>query len=201
MLMHVFAKSRQSCLTLCNPMGYSPPGFSANGDSPGKNTGMGCHALFQGIFQTQGLNPRLLCFLHWQVGSLPLVPPGKPGKWHSFILLYDLVIFYCIYVPHLLYPFLWWTFEEWTFHCFLILAIVRVSFWIMVFFGYMPKGETEGSYGSSIFSLRKLNTDFHSDCTNLHPHQQCIRVPCSPHPFRHLLICRLFDHGLLPGVR
>ena len=98
MLMHVFAKSRQSCLTLCNPMGYSPPGFSANGDSPGKNTGMGCHALFQGIFQTQGLNPRLLCFLHWQVGSLPLVPPGKPGKWHSFILLYDLVIFYCIFI-------------------------------------------------------------------------------------------------------
>ena len=38
-------------------------------DSPGKNTGMGCHALLQGIFLTQGLKP---CLLHWQAGSLPL---------------------------------------------------------------------------------------------------------------------------------
>ena len=47
-------------------------------DSPGKNTGVGCHFLLQGIFLTQGSNPRLLCLLHWQMGSLPLVPPGKP---------------------------------------------------------------------------------------------------------------------------
>ena len=39
---------------------------------------MGYHALLQGIFLTQGSNPRLLYLLHWQVGSLPLVPPGKP---------------------------------------------------------------------------------------------------------------------------
>ena len=44
----------------------------------GKNTQEGCHALLQGIFLTQGLNPCLLCVLHWQVGSLPLVPPGEP---------------------------------------------------------------------------------------------------------------------------
>ena len=47
-------------------------------DSPGKNTGVGCHALLQGVFPDQGLNPSLLCLLHWRVGSLPLVPPGKP---------------------------------------------------------------------------------------------------------------------------
>ena len=41
---------------------------------------MGCHFLLQGIFPTQGLNPRLLCLLHWQAGSLPLAPPGKPMK-------------------------------------------------------------------------------------------------------------------------
>ena len=41
---------------------------------PGKNTGVGCHFLFQGIFQTQGSN---LYFLHGQVDSLLLVPPGK----------------------------------------------------------------------------------------------------------------------------
>ena len=48
-------------------------------DSAGKNTGVGCHALLQGIFPTQGLNSHLLGLLHWQVGSLPLVPPGKPS--------------------------------------------------------------------------------------------------------------------------
>ena len=48
----------QSCVTLCNPMDYSPPGSSVHGDSLGKNTGVGCHAL-QGIFSTQGSNPDL----------------------------------------------------------------------------------------------------------------------------------------------
>ena len=41
---------------------------------------MGCRALLQGIFLTQGSNPSLLCLLHWQVDSLPLAPPGKPLK-------------------------------------------------------------------------------------------------------------------------
>ena len=45
--------------------------------SPGKNTGVGCHSLLQGIFPTQGLNPHLLCLLHCQADSLSLVPPGK----------------------------------------------------------------------------------------------------------------------------
>ena len=40
---------------------------------PGKNSGVGCHFLLQGIFPTQGLNPHLL---HWKADSLPLVPPG-----------------------------------------------------------------------------------------------------------------------------
>ena len=47
-------------------------------DSPGKNTAVGCHAILQGIFPTHGWNPCLLCFLHWQEGSLPLAAPGKP---------------------------------------------------------------------------------------------------------------------------
>ena len=47
-------------------------------DSPGKITGVGCHALLQGIFPTQGWNLRLLHLLPWQMASLPLVPPGKP---------------------------------------------------------------------------------------------------------------------------
>ena len=40
--------------------------------------GVGCHALFQGIFLIQGLNLRLLSLLHWQVVFLALAPLGKP---------------------------------------------------------------------------------------------------------------------------
>ena len=47
----------QLFLTLCNPMDCSPPGSSVHGDSPGKNTEVGFHALLQGIFPTQGSNP------------------------------------------------------------------------------------------------------------------------------------------------
>ena len=49
----------QLCLTLCDPMDYSLLGSSVQGDSPGKNAGVGCPALLQGIFPTQGLNPGL----------------------------------------------------------------------------------------------------------------------------------------------
>ena len=48
-----------SCPTLCDLMDRSPPGSSVHGDSPGKNIGVGCHSLLQGIFPTQGLNPGL----------------------------------------------------------------------------------------------------------------------------------------------
>ena len=53
-------KVAQSCLTLCDPMDCSLPGSSVDGDSPGKNTGVGCHALLQWIFPTQGSNLGLL---------------------------------------------------------------------------------------------------------------------------------------------
>ena len=46
--------------------------------SPGKNTGVGCHALPPGDLPNPGIEPESLCLLQWQVGSLPLAPPGKP---------------------------------------------------------------------------------------------------------------------------
>ena len=64
----------QSCPTLCDPIDCSPPGSSVHGDSPGRNTGVSCHSLFQRIFPTQGSNP---CLLHWQVDSLPLSHQGS----------------------------------------------------------------------------------------------------------------------------
>ena len=47
----------QSCPTLCDPVDCSSPGSSVHGDSPGKNTGVGCHAFLQGIVPSQGSNP------------------------------------------------------------------------------------------------------------------------------------------------
>ena len=58
--------------TLCDLVDCSPPGSSVHGDSPGKNTGVGCHFLLQGMFPTQGSNQDLLRLPHWQAGSLSL---------------------------------------------------------------------------------------------------------------------------------
>ena len=55
-------------------------------DSPGKNPGVGCHALLQGILPTQGLDLHLLGLLRWQAGSLPLVPFFFPSFIPSFFL-------------------------------------------------------------------------------------------------------------------
>ena len=55
----------QSCLTLCDPMDCSPPSSFVRGDSPGKNTRVGCHAFLQGIFPTQGSNPPGLPHCRW----------------------------------------------------------------------------------------------------------------------------------------
>ena len=44
------------CPTLCDPMDCSPPGSSVQGETPGKNTRVGCHAFLQGVFPTPGLN-------------------------------------------------------------------------------------------------------------------------------------------------
>ena len=74
----VCAKWLQSHSGPCDPMVCSPLGSSVHGDSPGKNNGVGYHNLPQGIILTQGSNLCLRRFLHWQVDSLPLVPPGKP---------------------------------------------------------------------------------------------------------------------------
>ena len=56
----------QSCLTLWNPTDCRPPGSSVHGIFPGKNTRVDCYFLLQRIFLTQGLNPHLLCLLHWK---------------------------------------------------------------------------------------------------------------------------------------
>ena len=85
-------KSRFSRVQLCDPMDCSPPGSSVHGGSPGKNTGVGCCALLQGIFPMQGLNPHLLCLLCWQVSFSSLVPLGKLHP----LLLFNTILQVCI---------------------------------------------------------------------------------------------------------
>ena len=56
-------------------------------DFSGKNTRVDCHFLLQGIFLTQGSNPRLLCLLQWQVDSLPPSYLGSPNRYIIIMLI------------------------------------------------------------------------------------------------------------------
>ena len=93
----VLCLATQSCPTLCNPMDCSLPGSSVHEDSPGKNTAVGCHALLQGIFPTQGSNPGLLhtgrSFTAWAREALVtnsvihLPNPHNNLMWWALVLL------------------------------------------------------------------------------------------------------------------
>ena len=75
--MHAY-KSFHSCPTLCNLTDSSLPGSSVHGILRARIMEWAAMPSSRGFFQSQGLNPHLLCLLHWQVGDLPLALPGKP---------------------------------------------------------------------------------------------------------------------------
>ena len=104
------------------------------------------------------IQPKAICRINAILIRIPMAHPCC-YKWHYFILFYGWVTFHCIYIFHIFFIY-----SSFNGHlgCFHDLAIVNsaamnigvhVSFWIMIFSGYMPTSGISGSYCNSIFSF------------------------------------------------
>ena len=125
-LVTVLCLVAQLCPTLCDHMDCSPPGSSVHGDSPGKNTGVGCHALLQGNLSNPGIQPRSPAL---QADSLPTEPPGKP----EVILItvyFKLIITYILMYSKVLY------FYSLPTICFDVTIYIFLSYVSLYYFSY-----------------------------------------------------------------
>ena len=97
----VCAELLQSCPALCNHMDCSSLGSSVHGDSPGKNTGVGCIACSRGSSQ-RGIKPTFPVIPSLQADSLPLSYRGSPCHYRYSEVLNRSVVSYSLW-PHGLY--------------------------------------------------------------------------------------------------
>ena len=131
-----------------------------------------------------------------------------PSHWNWFkcILFNSWVIFHCVYVPQLSYPFICWcTYRSLPWLAIVNSAVVNigvhVSLSILVSSVCISSSGIPGWYGSSISSfLRNLHTVLQNGCTSLHSHQWCKKVPFSSHPFQHLLFVDFLIASILTHV-
>ena len=196
----------QLCPTLCDPVGCSPP-ESSPWDSPGKNTGVGCHFLLQGIFLTQGLNSSLL---HCRQILYHLSHQGSPAEYFlhiwllfeihpcceawqvsllSSIQLYGYTAMCSFHFPVISLNFQCWTFMNKT-------AInIFVQLCIQMYISFLWSKHRSMLLGHMVrvhFNLRRnFQTVFQGDRTILHAHQQCVGIPILPQPHQHLLVFKI----------
>ena len=145
------AKSLQSCPTLCDALDCSWPGPSVSGVSQARILGWVAISSSRGSSRSRDWT-HMSCLLHWQAGSLPLAPPGKPSfmaKRLSSNSSISLWIYVCVWYHIFIHSSVG---EQ--LGCFHILVVINNAAFstdIFVFKIYTQDGSA-GSYGSSIFS-------------------------------------------------
>ena len=96
----VHAKLLQSCLTLCHPMDHSPSGSSVLGILQARNWSV-LLSPPPGDLPDPGIEPMsLMSNLHWQTGSLPLLPPGNPKICDKVEIIMNTNVVVTIYSAH-----------------------------------------------------------------------------------------------------